>query len=185
MTSARETMIDGAIDLFARRGVAGTSLRDVVEHSGAPRGSIYHHFPGGKDELAAAAAARAGVLTDGLITKLASAGDPGAAVTELVEIWCRRLERSDFEQGCPVAASALAADETPAAREAAAAAFAGWSGLLREAFARSGVPLEEAEARANLAICAIEGALLVSRAQRSVEPLRSAGRSLVTMWGSA
>lgn len=183
--TARDTMIDGAIDLFARRGVAGTSLRDVVEHSGAPRGSIYHHFPGGKDELAAAAATRAGALTGELISKLGATGDPAAAVTGLVEIWCRRLERSDFEQSCPVAASALAADETPGARAAAGEAFDRWVGLLRDAFVRSGVPAEEAASRANLAVCTVEGAILVSRARRSVEPLRAAGRALARSWGAS
>lgn len=177
--SPRDAMLDSAIALFGSQGVSATSLRDVVAHSGAPRGSIYHHFPGGKAELAEDATRRAGDLMARLVTKVVDSADPVTAVEAMVDHWSGVLLGSDFATGCPVAAAALSADDTPAARDAAGVAFIAWERALAEALARRDVAAAEAADRAALIVSAIEGALLVSRARRTDAPLRAVGRELV------
>lgn len=179
LAAPREAMLDSAIALFRERGVAATSLRDVVAHSGAPRGSIYHHFPGGKAELAEDATRRAGDLMSLLIRGIVDSADPSAAVEAMVDHWSGVLLGSDFAATCPVAAAALSPDETAAARDAAGSAFAGWEEVLAAALAERGRPATEAADQAALVVSAIEGALLVSRARRTDAPLRAVGRELV------
>ncbi|MCX6399475.1 MAG: TetR/AcrR family transcriptional regulator [Propionibacteriales bacterium] len=177
--SPREAMLDSAIALFSARGVAATSLRDVVAHSGAPRGSIYHHFPGGKAELAEDATRRAGDLMARLVAQVMGSADPVGAVDAIIDHWSRVLLEGDFDTGCPVAAAALSSDETPAARDAAGVAFGTWEQALAEALADDGLPHDRAADRAALIVSAIEGALLVSRARRTDAPLRAVGRELL------
>ena len=159
-------MLDSAITLFRERGVAATSMRDVVEHSGAPRGSIYHHFPGGKDQLAGEATAQAGAFIASLLVALDSEG-----LDAFFDYWARALERADFHDGCPVAAAALT-DESPAARQEAGRAFERWQELLAAAFVRRGTAPDRATALATLVVASVEGGLVMARAQRSSEPLR-------------
>ncbi len=174
--SSRDRMIDSAIALFRERGVADTSMRDVVEHSGAPRGSIYHHFPGGKEQLAEEATERAGSFIASLLERLAEE-DPVAAIDKFVGYWRSSLTSADFRDGCPAAAAALYGD-SPAAARAAGAAFSRWEEILAGALARSGRSAGDATAMATLAIASIEGALIMSRAQASDEPLRKVGEQL-------
>lgn len=181
----REAMVDSAILLFRERGVAATSLRDVVAHSGAPRGSIYHHFPGGKAELAEAATRRAGDVVARLLGQLAAVDDPDRAIDLVVDHWGATLVASDFAEGCPVAAAALSPDDTTAARDAAGAAFAQWEESLATALTARGVPGDRSRSLAVLVVCAVEGALLVGRAQRSETALRMVGRELVDALRSA
>ncbi|WP_054046125.1 TetR/AcrR family transcriptional regulator [Alloactinosynnema sp. L-07] len=173
----REAMIDSAVTLFRVRGVADTSLRDVVEHSGVSRGSIYHHFPGGKEELALAATERGGTFISGLLERLLD-DDAEKAIAAFVDYWTSALTAAGFQDGCPVAAAALSSDETASARTAAGVAFGRWESLLAEAIARRGVPAARAASLATLAIAGIEGALLICRAQGSTEPLARVGAEL-------
>lgn len=170
MRDARERMLDSAIILFRQRGVAATSMRDIVEHGDAPRGSIYHHFPGGKEQLAREATERAGAFIASLV-----AGD--TSIGRFLEYWRTALAAADFEDGCPVAAAALS-DE---ARDQAGRAFAGWESTLASHLEASGKTADEASALATTAIAAVEGALLMARAQRSEEPLVRVARTLETM----
>src|SRR5919201_7013446 len=95
-TDARERMIQSAALLFRERGIEGTSFSDVLEHSGAPRGSIYHHFPAGKSQLAEEATRYAGdFIAAGLVTALAG-GDPVAAIRAFTASWLEILRRADF-----------------------------------------------------------------------------------------
>jgi len=172
--NARDAMIDSAIALFRERGIAATSLRDVVEHSGAPRGSIYHHFPDGKDQLAAEATARAGAFIGSLLEVERA---PAETVRRFVDHWCAEMRRNGFDTGCPAAAAALGS-ETPSARTAAGASFASWQSRIAGGLTRHGRSPEEAGSLAALIVAAIEGALILCRAQASEEPLRAVGRQL-------
>src|SRR5215213_10478264 len=96
----RARMIESAAVLFRERGVDATSFSDVIEHSGAPRGSIYHHFPGGKAELAAATAEWAGGVVERQIARAGRDGDPIAVLRGFVAGWREVLESSDFRAGC-------------------------------------------------------------------------------------
>lgn len=178
-TSPRDAMLDSAITLFRQRGIADTSMRDVVEHSGAPRGSIYHHFPGGKEQLAAEATERAGSFIALLLTTLESR-PPEEAIASFVGYWSSSMTRNEFRDGCPAAAAALS-DDAPAAREAAAAAFSSWEQILTSALIARGRSADEAASLATLSIAAIEGALILSRAQQSDQPLARVGQQLQTL----
>ena len=106
---ARDRMIDGAAVLLAKRGLQGASFSEVLEATGAPRGSIYHHFPGGKDELVAAAIARVSERTLARLTEL------GGSATNLTEgflgLWRALLDRSGLTAGCAVVAVSVAASD--------------------------------------------------------------------------
>jgi TetR/AcrR family transcriptional regulator, lmrAB and yxaGH operons repressor len=170
-TDARERMIRSAALLFRRQGIEGTSFADVLDHSGAPRGSIYHHFPAGKSQLAEEATCYAGeFIAAGLVAALAD-DDPLAAIRSFTESWLEVLRSDDFAAGCPILAAAVEGDRLPAAREAAGAAFADWESLLAGAFERKGVAPERARSVASLTVAAIEGGIVMARAQHSTKPL--------------
>jgi AcrR family transcriptional regulator len=171
-------MIESATVLMRERGVQATSFSDVLAHSGAPRGSIYHHFPGGKAQLIEEATRYAGDFTAaGLATAIAQK-EPVAGITGFVDMWRRILTRSDFAAGCPVVAAALEGDAPPAAREAAATAFAAWESLIADALVPHGIDRERADSIASLVIAAIEGGVVLARAQRSTAPLERVASEL-------
>jgi len=170
-------MVDGAIRLLATRGLAGTSFSEVLEATGAPRGSIYHHFPGGKDELIAAAVDRS---ADNAVTLLDQrAGEPADRVAELfLDAWRLLLTRSGFEAGCALVAVTVDAD-TEVLRERAAAAFTVWRGHLAELLARGGLPPEAAQRTATLLLAAAEGGVILSRATHDLEPFDTVAAALL------
>jgi TetR/AcrR family transcriptional regulator, lmrAB and yxaGH operons repressor len=181
----RERMIDSAVTLFRERGVEGTSFSDVLEHSGAPRGSLYHWFPGGKAQLAAEATAYAGeVIAAGLAAAL-DEKDPVAAVRGFARLYRGLLRDSDFAAGCPIVSASLEGDRSPGARDAAGAAFARWQRLLAEALRRQGVERERAASLATLAIAAIEGGIVLARAERSAAPLERVAGELEALIAAA
>lgn len=168
----RERMIRSALVLIGEQGVEATSFAQVIEHSGAPRGSIYHYFPGGKAQLIEEATRYAGERIAKLLTRAVGEGDdPAAAVEALSRFWSTVLDDSDFTAGCPVLAATLEGDRSPAARAAAGEVFARWERLWAEMLQRAGVPRERACSLASIAISAIEGAVILSRAERSRAPL--------------
>ena len=159
-------MIISAALLMRERGVEATSFSDVIQRSGAPRGSIYHHFPGGKAQLIEAATRYAGDFTAaGLLAALQS-DDPVRAVHKFARTWTEILRQSDFEAGCPVVAATLEGEHSPGAREAAGAAFDQWESLIGQALEPYTTPAR-ARSIATLFVTAIEGAVIVARAQRS------------------
>lgn len=184
-TDARDRMIRSAALLFRERGVQGTSFNDVLAHSGAPRGSIYHHFAGGKTQLAEEATTWAGEwVMAGTVAALRER-DPVAAVAGFAAGWRRVLADSDFEAGCPVVAAALEGDREPTVRDAAGRAFAAWEDTLAAAFADRGVPDARACSLATLVIAAVEGAIVVARARRSIAPLERVTDELTTLLAAA
>ena len=177
-SDSRNRMIQSAALLFREHGYSGTGFRDVIEHSGAPRGSIYHHFPGGKEQLAAETVAWAGGVIERRLDRAARSGDPVAALGMFVGSWREVLEDSNFRSGCPIVAVAAEADAGSAATAAAAAAFARWQDLLARALLDAGVGRTDARRLATLVVSAIEGAILQCRARRDIQPLRDVHRVL-------
>lgn len=170
-SDARDRMIHSAALLFRERGVAATSFSDVIEHSRAPRGSIYHHFPGGKTQLAQEATRWAGeFIVAGAVAALAE-GDPIDAVDAFARQWTEVLRTSDFDAGCPIVAAALEGDREPAVRAVAGQIFAEWEEAMASAFTERGVAPARARSVATLLIAAVEGAIVLARAQQSAEPL--------------
>ncbi len=173
--ASRKAFLSATGVLLRRQGYAGTGLSEIVERSGAPRGSLYFHFPGGKQELAVAAMERSGeALRRAIAATMAAPGGTGPAIAALIDALAAGLEDSGYRDGCPIATVALetAAGSEPL-RATAAAIFAAWLAELEQALLRDGVEAAVAERRAMLALSAIEGALLLSRARRDTAPLRA------------
>jgi TetR/AcrR family transcriptional repressor of lmrAB and yxaGH operons len=178
-------MVEAAFELFRKRGYHATAFSDVVRESGAPRGSIYFHFPGGKQELAREAIALAGDEIEEMVKAAARrAEDPGSLVRALGEIVAKRLEESGYQSGCSIATMVL--ELAPTDEELSAefdAVFARWRSALVGQFEAMGVALEPAAVLADLVMSAIEGALVLSRAARGPEPFRSTVDALAAVVG--
>lgn len=164
-------MIESAAVLFRERGVASTSFADVLEHSGAPRGSLYHHFPGGKTQLAEESTRYAGEFILAGIVAALTEHDPARAIAAFQAHWINVLRRSNFAAGCVIVAATLEGEREPTVRDAAGLAFTEWERVLEDALHDAGIPLRRAASIATLAIASIEGAIILARAQRSTRPL--------------
>ncbi len=172
--SVREQMVDSAVILLAKHGVDGTSFSEVLAASGAPRGSIYHHFPGGKDELIAAAIEVAGARAGALVSSLRGRG-PAEIVDGFFAMWRAVLDRSQFTAGCSVLAVTVAGNQgssgdSDVLLRAAGQVFRSWQGTLAAVLEAGGLPGPSAEAFATLLIAASEGAVALSRAEQSYAP---------------
>lgn len=174
-------LIDATASLLRTRGYAATGLAHIVERSGVPKGSLYHHFPGGKEALAAAAVVHSGRRIRAALERMADeCGDPARAVGMFCQYYVEQLTESDFRKGCPLATVALeAAAEVDAVHEACAGAFTGVTDLLTERLERAGLPPRTAADEAEFTVASIEGALLLAKARRDVRPLVVARDNLV------
>jgi AcrR family transcriptional regulator len=178
-------MIQSAALLMRERGVEATSFSDVLDHSGAPRGSIYHHFPGGKAQLVEEATRYAGDFIAAGLAAALEEDDPVAALQRFTDLWLGTLRDSDFKAGCPVVAVAVEGDRSAEARAAAGAAFDRWERLLADALTHRGVAAERAHGLATLAVASIEGGVVLARAQRSTAPLERIAAELGAIVRSA
>jgi TetR/AcrR family transcriptional regulator, lmrAB and yxaGH operons repressor len=165
-------MINAASELFGQRGYHATAFSDVIDGSGAPRGSIYFHFPGGKHELAQEATALAGDEIEVTVAEAASrSNDPGSLVRALAEGMVQRLEASDYKHGCSIATMVL--ELAPYDEELTAEfdkVFARWRAALVGCFETWDITAENGVGLADLVMSGFEGALILSRAARSPEP---------------
>lgn len=176
-SDARQKMIESAVILLATRGLQGTALSDVLARSGAPRGSIYHHFPEGKDELVDAAIALAGERALRVLD--AVSGAPPKDVTGFfLDLWREVLVRSDLRAGCAVLAVTVATD-SPGLLEHAATIFRAWRRRLAELYEAGGMDADAAARLATTVVAASEGAVVVSRAERSLEPFELVAAQLM------
>jgi AcrR family transcriptional regulator len=174
----RERMIVSTAVLVRERGARATSLDAILAHSGAPRGSVYHHFPGGREELLREATAYAGEY---VARKLERAGGEGplAALDALFDEYRRNLSATDFRAGCPVLAVAIeSAEGAPDLRDCALAAFDRWRRAIASLLERAGIEAGRADELAMQAVASFEGAIVLSRAYRDLEPLERAQREL-------
>jgi AcrR family transcriptional regulator len=170
----RALLLKGARQLLAEKGYAGMELRDVAERGKAPRGSIYHHFPGGKVQLAREAAELEGTTIRDLIERSLEERGLKQTLTLFGDVFRRRVADYPERIGCPVAAVALARPEDPELAATATAAFQSWERPIAAALRDEGVNAVDAETFAGLVVSTVEGALLRARAAGSQEPLDSA-----------
>lgn len=176
----RERIVSTARDLLRRRGVAGTTMLDVVAEAGASRGSLYHYFPGGRSEMVGDAVRGAvDEYTAGL--ELLGTMEPAEAIPLLVDVWRAEAEASDYTAGCPVVAAALGGETEPAARDIAGEAFATWTDSIARWLVGAGVPAGRSESLATLMLTAVEGAVVVALAQRTSAPLERVAAELVAL----
>lgn len=178
-------MIEAAASLFEREGYSGAGLNAILEESEAPRGSMYFHFPGGKEELAIAAIeASSERLVADVEAALKGARKPANAVARVVELLAARLEASSFEKGCPIASVVSTSSAAPASvREAASRALAALEARLAAYLVLHGISTKDAERHAGLVLAAIEGALVLGRIHRSTAPLTRVAKALPLMLG--
>ncbi|OBG13147.1 TetR family transcriptional regulator [Mycolicibacterium celeriflavum] len=172
MASHRERMVASAAVLIRERGAHPTAIADVLAHSGAPRGSAYHYFPGGRTQLLCEAVDFAGAYVASQIEE----ADSGVnALDALVLGFRKQLIDSEFRAGCPVVAVAVESgakgDQLAPVVERAAAAFARWNTLIADRLTADGIATDRAEELAALVLTAVEGAIVVARASRDVKPL--------------
>ncbi|MBZ9819069.1 TetR/AcrR family transcriptional regulator [Mesorhizobium sp. CA4] len=174
-TDTRTRMIEATALLIRKRGYHGTSLNDILSASAAPRGSLYFHFPGGKDQLVIEVT-RASVadVTERLGAALLEESDPAVAVHHIYQSVARMLEENEFSLGCPVAPVVLdAPNDVSDLVEICRSAFEQWIGLLRQAFMRAGVPERRAQALALLVESSLEGLMVIARATRDRSPVQA------------
>jgi AcrR family transcriptional regulator len=167
----RARLLDGAGRLLAERGYAAMELRDVAERGKAPRGSIYHHFPRGKTQLAAEAAQLDGERTRAAIEESIAKHGIKKTLRRFGDFFRRQAADHPELIGCPVAAAALARPEDPALAAAATASFKSWEDVIAAALVEEGVNESHATAFAVITVSTIEGALLRTRAAGNHEPL--------------
>ena len=169
-TSTRQKMITSAVELLRERG-ASVTVDAVLERSGAPRGSVYHHFPGGRAQILTEALDAAGSVISGFIEYSAVDG-PVVALHRFADFWTTTLVDSDYVAGCPVAGATLGGgDDSDAMRTGSAAIFGQWIDAMTAALERDGVDADRARRLASMSISAFEGAILLARTMRSVEPI--------------
>ena len=174
--NVRDAMIEAAWLLIAERGLEGMATREVLARTGAPRGSVYHHFPGGRTELIELAIERSAEWMQAQIAAI-DPKHPDEVITGYLDIWRRILEATDFHAGCAVA-GVVTGGYDPNMLDRGAAAYAATTDALANLFQQVGVPAGDAQQQSTLLVCAAEGAVLLARAQRTAKPLTQVAEQL-------
>lgn len=182
---SRRKMIESTLQLLRRQGLRATGISRIIKASGSPRGSIYFHFPGGKEQLTIEALRVAGeTVAERIRSALDAQKSASGALKKLVAWYAAEMRRTGYQRGCPVAnvASDAAAD-APAIRAVCAEIFDRWLNLIALGLERDGFRRKDAVAMAEFILSSIEGALILCRTQRSVVPMQRVGQHLLTMLG--
>lgn len=171
----RDRMVFSAAQLIRRDGVTATGMRDVAAHAKAPRGSLQHYFPGGKEQLVNEAVGWAGRYAAKRVARFVAEmpePTPSGLFAVMVRQWSDEFRTLGYGAGCPVAAATVdCAESADSTRAAAAAAFATWNEPVAQALTGMGVPEAKAPALATLMISTLEGAILISRSEQDVRAL--------------
>lgn len=176
--STRAKMLLSAAEVLRERGTAGVTIDEVLIRSGAPRGSVYHHFPDGRSQLLTEALQYAG---DAITAVIDQAVDRGgiSLIRQFVEFWERELDDSDFAAGCPVVAAAVGpTEDEPRLTEVAGMIFSRWRDALTRSFVADGFDERDAASLAVTCIAALEGAVVLCRSTHSSAPLREVARQI-------
>ena len=177
---SRASMVRSAASLIGSRGVTATSFSDVLADSGAPRGSIYHHFPDGKDQLARDAVRW---TSDRVLAYQAGyeGSTPAGVLERFIGLWRRVVLESNGASGCVVAGVAIDSAADSALIEVSRATFRSWIALLAEQLVGTGVPTERAQSIARATLAGMEGALILCRAEGDVAPLDVVAAELIRL----
>lgn len=172
----RDRIVFASAELFRRQGYAATGLKQIVGAADAPFGSIYHHFPGGKEDLGATTLREGGRFFLFLVGQyLEDSPDVAEAVSEFFDGAAETLIATDYADACPIATIALEVSSTSEPlRMAAAEAFDSWLDALQARFESAGIGPAEAKPLALAVLSALEGAFILCRAKRTTEPLAAA-----------
>jgi AcrR family transcriptional regulator len=180
MADTRERIMAATLELFRRHGYNGTSVKQVTTAAQAPFGSLYHFFPGGKEELAEAVIATSGRAYQELFEAIYdAAASPEQAISDFFEGAAAVLEETGYIDVCPIGTVALeVASTNDRLRSTTQQVFDGWVGAAAERLGRAGLAHERAEELAIALVAAVEGGFTLSRAARSPEPMRATGRAM-------
>jgi TetR/AcrR family transcriptional regulator, lmrAB and yxaGH operons repressor len=174
----RRKMLVSAAEVMRERGAAGVTIDAVLARSGCPRGSVYYHFPAGRNQMLTEALQYAGDSITATIDNAAGRG-ARALLRDFCEFWKGVLIDGDFKGGCAVAAAAISADEDDLGLTSAAGVILGrWCNALTSAFTHDGFGDDDAASLAVMSIAALEGAIVLSRSTRSIRPLDQVGEQL-------
>ncbi len=171
----RKAIVQSAVKLFREKGYAATGLNEILADSGAPKGSLYHHFPGGKEELGKAAVKAAGeVVTETLRSLAKSETSPAQFVRAYADLLARWMEQSRYTSGCPISTTLLEMAPTSSLISAAGAeAMNDWIAVIEDVYAHTEGRSTDAKDQAVSFIAAIEGALILAKTLRSTGPIRA------------
>lgn len=174
----RDRFLTAATGLLRRQGYSSTGLKQIVAESGAPLGSLYHFFPGGKQDLALQAITRTAERYEQLLDRVfAEKPDVGRATIAWFDWAAKSLEESDFANGCPIGTVACEiASTNEALRQASLAVFDSWRSRVAAQLVGAGVKKGRATRLATFAVASLEGAIILARIERSAQPLRDTGR---------
>jgi AcrR family transcriptional regulator len=175
--STRTNMLISAAEVLRERGAAGVTIDEVLARSGAPRGSVYYHFPEGRNQILTEALQYAGEALTELISEAAANGGI-YLVRRFVDFWGDLLVESDFTAGCPVVAAAIGSGDEPHLTTVAGNILRRWRDALTRAFVSDGFDEPCAASLAITCIASLEGAVVLCRSTRSVDPLRDVAEQL-------
>jgi AcrR family transcriptional regulator len=173
----RDRIVETSAELFRRQGFTGTGVKQIVTEASAPFGSLYHFFPGGKEQLGEEVIRWSGGIYGELIDVFFVPGaDPATATRDFFAAAAATLEETDYADACPIATVALEVSSTSETmRRACAEVFNGWIDRATERLVEAGLARGRARALVISMLSSLEGAFVLARALRSTEPLETAG----------
>jgi AcrR family transcriptional regulator len=182
----KRRMLNSAVLLLRERGAAGVTVDAVLAHSGAPRGSVYHHFPGGRNELVLGAARQAGDFITRMVDEAAAGGDARQVMGRFIAFWKHSLTDTDYRAGCPVVALAVdSREDIPDAAELVREIFARWQVSLSDLLVADGFSAERAQRLATLVVASVEGAIILARARRDLSSLDDVLAEIAPLLGAS
>ncbi len=180
-TDTKDRILDSSGELFRRQGYMGTGVKEILAEAGAPFGSLYHHFPGGKSELGAETIRRSGFLYGLLLAEYAGPEvDLPTGIRAFFAAAAETLRETEYADACPIATVALEVSSTDEElRRACADVFESWVAGGTERFVLAGIDRDTARTLVIQMLAGLEGAFVLSRALRSTEPVELAGEASV------
>jgi TetR/AcrR family transcriptional repressor of lmrAB and yxaGH operons len=180
MASTREQFIRATCDLMELQGYYATGLNQIVEESGGPKGSLYYHFPGGKEELTAEALQHVGKLVEERIRNhLNAAEDSASAIKVFIENIAINVERSGYRAGGPITTVAIeTASTSERLREVCHEIYTAWQGVFVARLQQDAIPRQQAEQLAQVIIASIEGGIILCRTGRDTGPLMNVAQAM-------
>lgn len=182
-SDTKDRILETSGELFRRQGYIGTGVKQIVEEAGAPFGSLYHFFPGGKKELGAETIRRSGTLYGLLFVEFVGPDvDLLTGIRNFFSAAAQTLRETEFADACPIATVALEVSSTnEQLRQACADVFSAWIDGGTERFVAAGIPPKRSRRLVIQMLAALEGAFVLSRALQSTEPVELAGEAAVEL----
>jgi len=177
--ATKDRILERSAELFRRQGYAGTGVKQIVAEASAPFGSLYHFFPGGKQQLGEEVIRRSGALYEELIDAFfIPRSDAESATRAFFAAAAETLRETDYADACPIATVALEVSSTSEPlRLACAEVFNGWIDAAVERLVAGGLAHDVARELAISMLASLEGAFVIARALRSTEPVEVAGEA--------